>query len=102
MLAGCTSQTTSPDGISPSVWQRWQQDRSYYALVEIIDVKINPWANPATKTKVLELLGPSIEHPGTSDDVWVYPSVREVPYGSYALIRFDDKDKVKAIEWLSE
>ena len=92
--------------VSPDVIEAWRRHRSYYAFVEILDTRINPWCNPATKTRVREILGPGGEgsdaYPGLGSNTWVYTSSRKVPYGSYCFITFGEDDKVKSIDWASE
>ena len=113
VLTGCRSSRLShyetgewKHSVSPDVMEAWRHHRSYYALIEILDTCINPWCNPATKTRVREILGPGGEgpdaYPGLGSNTWVYTSSRRVPYGSYCFITFGADDKVKSIDWASE
>jgi hypothetical protein len=71
-----------------------------------VDRYIDPNSNRATKKDVLRYLGRGCDspdgYPNAGPKLWVYTSIRRVPYGSYLYIDFDEKDMVKAIEWGSE
>ena len=90
----------------PEVFRKWREGANYYALLEIVDVYIDPFNHKATKADVLKYLGPGCDtednYPQAGPRMWVYPSVRPVPYGSYLIIYFDEHDVVKEIGWASE
>jgi|GEM_PF-4482398 len=103
------------DPVPESTYKAWQDHRSYYALLEIVDAHIDPcggYESPcgeprsyrATKAEVRRLLGDSIDkdYPHAGPDTWVYSSDRHVPLGSYLVIEFDKQGLVKEIGWVSE
>lgn len=91
---------------APDVSRRWRERRDYYALLEIVDAYIDPFNHKAAKADVLKHLGRGCDtpdsYPNAGPRIWVYPSSRRVPYGSYLVIEFDEDDMVKHIEWASE
>lgn len=108
-IFGCVLGTTESklDNLfdpSPDIFRRWQEERSYYALIEIVDAYIDPLNNEATKTDVLKYLGKTYDdgYPNAGAKMWVFPSSRRVPYGAYLIIYFDENDKVEEIGWVSE
>ena len=93
--------------VSDEVLARWLKDNSYYALVEIVDAYIDPqYSSAVSKARVRELLGPGMDrredYPGASENRWIYPSSRHVPYGSYLIIEFNEAGNVRFLEWASE
>lgn len=103
-LCGCAQKQGEFTGVPKSVLKSWHSERSYYALVEIVDAYIDPSFHQATKQRVEELLGNRRDdgHPGASPDCWIYSSSRRVPHGSYLCIYFDERDVVRKIDWISE
>jgi len=89
---------------APEVFATWRAFHDYYALLEIVDAYIDPFCNNASKADVLKYLGDTHdpEYPNAGPKMWVFSSVRRVPYGSYLVIRFDDNDAVKEVFWVSE
>jgi len=107
VVAGCVSAPESRSKEPASeVFQRWEKSRSYYALLELVDAYIDPLSNKASKSDVEKYLGPGIDtpdhHPNAGPNMWVYPSIRRVPHGSYLIIEFDDQGMVQRIGWVSE
>ena len=110
-LGGCTGAPArvASDGSlnpSPEVFKKWHEEGNYYALLEIVDAYIDPFNfnHKATKADMLKYLGQKCdsEYPNAGPKMWVFPSSRRVPYGSYLVVYFDDHDNVKQIEWVSE
>jgi hypothetical protein len=106
LCVGCEATSRFTDdshSVSPEVRKAWEKDRSYYALIELIDVYLDPFNNKATRADVRRILGiPITDHPGLTDGPWVYPASRKVPYGSYAVFEFSKGGRVKEITWISE
>ena len=107
-LAGCASvPDQSGNPVSQDVYRKWQQDNSYYALVEIIDGHLanRPDYNRATKTDVVKHLGKPnwgtiMQDP---EREWTYQgSGRHVPYGDKVIFEFNDMDELVDIGWVSE
>jgi hypothetical protein len=93
--------------VSPDVISAWREHQSYYACIEILDTYIHPWEHIATKADVLKYLGPGENdpeegHPNSGPNLWIYPSNRKVPFGSYCMIFFDKNGKVSDIGWCDE
>lgn len=93
--------------VSPEVMRAWREHQSYYALIEILDTHIMTPSHSATKEEVLKYLGPGEDdpeegHPNSGPNVWIYPSNRKIPYGSYCMIFFDEEGKVSGIGWCDE
>jgi hypothetical protein len=103
-LCSCAHRQGGPSEVATGVLESWRSERSYYALVEIVDAYIDPSVHRATKQQVEELLGSQRDdgHPGASPDCWIYSSSRRIPRGSYLCIYFDDRGLVRQIEWISE
>ncbi len=107
-VAGCRYVTEVGDNpVSPKVYRRWQQENSYYALVEIIDGHLanRPDHNRATKQDVLKQLGEA--NGGTilqdHEKEWVYVGLdRHVPYGHIVILTFNDREELVDIGWISE
>ncbi len=103
-----TNMTSNLDVLAPSpeVFQRWTKDHSYYALLEIVDAYIDPRTHKATKADVRRYIGKGDDtkgyYPNSGPNLWVFPSSRRVPYGSYLIIEFDSHQKVKKVDWVSE
>ena len=94
--------------VEESVRQRWFKDRSYYAILEIIDQLDPNFRNTAPTMKDVELAvgPPTCSGPGcyptfTKRD-WLYDTDRRIPAGSKAILSFDDHDVLKSIDWVSE
>ncbi len=106
MLVGCVSMGTgiTRDEVSQRVVRRWHDEGSYYALLEIVDAHIA--TGRTTKEHVRERLGQAADspdgYPNAGPKMWVYSSSRRVPYGSYLVVRFDDRDVVEDVSWVSE
>ena len=103
-MCGCAHGPERASGVSRGVLQSWAEQRSYYALVEIVDAFIDPTVHRATKQQVEELLGGQRDdgHPGASSDCWIYSSRRHVPRESCLCIYFDERSVVKKVDWISE
>ena len=80
--------------------ERWFRERSYYALVELVDTQLE--LQPRDATFVRQLLGDPSDDWRTSELCWLYASSRAVPWGSYLLIHFDEDGNVTSLEWASE
>jgi hypothetical protein len=104
LLCGCAHRQSQLSGVPNDVLEAWHSERSYYALVEIVDTYIDPFIHRATKQQVEALLGIQREdgHPGAGPDCWIYSSSRQIPRGSYLCIYFDGDGEVREIEWISE
>jgi len=109
-LCGCgappATTTGIADPVAPEIYRRWQQDDSYYALVEIIDAHLDrPDHCRATRRDVLRRLGqPNWDTICIDRErVWCYQgSGRHVPRQDKVLFTFDDRDKLVDIQWVSE
>jgi hypothetical protein len=103
---GCHSRQAVPgDPVQSDIYRRWQGQRSYYALIEIIDAHLTPGANQVSKRAVLKFLGPP--NWGTinqdTNRVWAYQGLgRHIPQQNKALFRFDTNDILTGVEWISE
>lgn len=95
------------DPVATTVYQKWRQGNSYYALVEIIDAHLanRPAHNRATKQEVLKHLGPPNwktvnQNP---EKEWAYQGVgRHVPYGDKVIFRFNEEGELVDLVWVSE
>jgi hypothetical protein len=103
-MCSCAHRAERASGVSRAVLQSWASERSYYALVEIVDAFIDPTVHRATKQQVEELLGSQRDegHPGASPDCWIYSSSRRVRRESCLCIYFDERGTVKEVDWISE
>jgi hypothetical protein len=93
------------DNVSEAVFIAWRENRSYYALLEILDAYIDPSFHKATKSDVIKYIGEGsdIDIFGKKNEIqWYYTSHRR-PNGSVRLIiTFNDDDIVTDIQWASE
>src|SRR5262249_30744815 len=106
LAIGCSSAPQA-DIPGPEVIRRWKQNGDYYALLEIVDACIDPLSGKkVSKADVRKYLGHGCEtrncYPGAGPKMWVYSSLRRVPYDSYLMIEFNDQDMVKNVGWASE
>lgn len=97
---GCQSNRVAPD-----VSRRWHDQRSYYALVEIIDAHLDPQFHRVSKQEVLTNLG--TPNWGTINQdtnlVWAYQgSGRHIPQGDKVLFNFDTNGVLTSLDWISE
>ena len=95
-----------------NVLRAWRERRSYYALVEIVDARLDPLTREATREDVRSALGEPLgaerwhprdaREPPDRWDRWLYPSNRHVPYGSTLLVCFDADGRVADLGWTNE
>jgi len=79
----------------------WRDQRSYYALLELIEGVIQPEVGLIRKQDVRELLGDAPTYNENARTL-EYAGERPLPYGSHAVIEFDERDTVETVEWVSE
>ena len=108
ILAGCLSApTANKDAVPAGVYQKWQKDHSYYALLEIIDAHLTTRAdNPhITKNDVMKYLGEP--NWGTinqdPDRELSYQGLgRHVPLQNKVIFTFNYADELISADWISE
>ena len=107
-LAGCRSLSNGAGNpVSRDVYRKWQQGKSYYAPVEIIDAHLanRPDYDRATKQDVFRHLGRP--NWGTinqdPEKEWAYRGLgRHVPCGGKVILTFNKKNELISIGWVSE
>jgi hypothetical protein len=79
----------------------WRDEKSYYALLEVVEGIVQPELGRLRRQDVTELLGDAEQYNRTAGTL-EYAGNRSLPYGTHAVIEFDERDIVTAVEWVSE
>jgi hypothetical protein len=84
----------------------WRAHGSYYALLEIVEGRLEPSLGRIHVEQVMDLLGTrrlDLGYPNSRrDNFLVWSSRRLVPQGSYLVVQFDAKGIARSIDWVSE
>jgi len=95
-LNGCMSER--------NLTEEFQQARSYYVLLELVDIHMGSGKYPLkkySKSEIRSIFGSPDDDWRTTKESWVYYSLRHVS-GSYLHFHFDDNEKLKSYDWASE
>jgi hypothetical protein len=88
------------------VIEDWQKHGSYYALLEIVEGRIEPGLGELDAKQVIELLGTRHIDPdypnARRDNFLVWSSNRLVPEGAHLVVRFDADGIARSADWVSE
>ena len=88
------------------VLEEWRTHGSYYALLEIVEARIEPALGKIRREQVVELLGERRLDRGYPSpqriNVLVWSSSRLVPRGSYLVVRFNSENVATEVDWVSE
>jgi hypothetical protein len=79
----------------------WRDQRSYYALLALVEGVVQPEAGRIRKQDVRELLGDAFPYNNNARTLH-YAGHRPLPYGTHAVIVFDERDTVTDVDWVSE
>lgn len=81
----------------------WRNNRSYYALLELVEGVIEPQLGRMRRQDIEELLGKgNPDYPNSNGRLLEYVGTRHIPAGAHLLVAFDEKDIVQSVEWVSE
>ena len=84
----------------------WRNQGSYYALLEIVEGRLENGLGTLRRDAVTDLLGTrriDWDYPNSRRDGFlVWSSNRSVPMGSYLVVQFDARGIAQSYEWVSE
>jgi hypothetical protein len=84
----------------------WRKHGSYYALLEIVEARIEPALGKIRMEQVIDLLGTrrvELDYPNSRrDNFLVWSSSRLIPQGSCLIVRFSPDGIAQSIDWVSE
>jgi hypothetical protein len=88
------------------VLELWRAHGSYYALLEIVEARLEPGRGTMRREDVVELLGTQridADYPNSRRGGFlVWTSNRLLPTGSRLIVRFDRRGVAQSYEWVSE
>ena len=88
------------------VMRRWRDHSNYYALLEIVETRLEDGLGTMSMQSVVDLLGTQHidwEYPNSRREGFlVWSSDRALPMGSYLVVRFDGSGVAQSYEWVSE
>jgi hypothetical protein len=88
------------------VMEQWRTYRSYYALLEIVEGRLEPGLGRLTRAQVIDLLGASLidrDYPNSRKEGFlVWGASRMIPQGGYLVVRFDQRNTLRSYDWVSE
>jgi hypothetical protein len=83
--------------------QLWQDQHSFYALMEIAEGIIEPELGRIKRQDIQKLLGEgSPDYPNSNGHILEYVGNRHIPRGAHLLIYFDENDIAQKTDWVSE
>ena len=84
----------------------WRNHRSYYALLEIVEGRLQDGLKKMRREDVIDLLGSKNidwDYPHSRRDGFlVWGSSRSLPMGSYLVVQFDKRGMAESYDWVSE
>jgi hypothetical protein len=80
----------------------WRDQQSYYALLEVVEGIIQPEVGRLRKRDVRALLGDAHTYNDNARTLEYVGNRPALPYGTHAVIEFDERDIVRNVDWVSE